>query len=120
MGSSNPGTSLNPQVIQATTINLSGPSKIVWATFADGDTTPDVSAATYFKTANTGATTITDFDGATNATIVINITDANTTIAHNANIRLQGGLAFTGAANDVIRFVHNGSAWLEETRSANA
>jgi hypothetical protein len=93
---------------------------ITWTTFADGDATPDVSATLGYKTANTGATTITDFDNATNKLIVINFGDGNTTISHNANIKLQGGVPFVGATNDSMVLVHNGSLWLEVSRSTNS
>jgi len=97
-----------------------GPTGIVWKSFADGDATPDVSGGTYFKTANTGATTITDFDGATNAEITILAGDGDTTIQNNANITPEGALDFTMDANWTVVFIHNGTKWVEKSRSANS
>jgi hypothetical protein len=84
---------------------------VTYTTFADGDTTPDVSATIGFKTGNTGATTITDFDGATNKFIIIVAEDDNTTIQSNANIILNAGSDLKLETNDVVTFLHDGSTW---------
>jgi len=84
---------------------------ITWTTFADGDTTPAVSATIGYKTANTSPTTITDFDGATNKMIIINAGDNDTTIQANANINLNGGSDLDLKTDDVATFVHDGSTW---------
>jgi hypothetical protein len=110
----NPGA-LNPQVGGAGG-GFSGVSPVVWNTLTDGDATPDVSGGTFFETANTGATSITDFDGATNAFIVLRAGDANTTIVHDATkIVLQGGLSIPLAANDQMMFVERSGVWYELT-----
>lgn len=114
MGASNPDSGLNPQVSQATTLSLSGPTNITWSAFADGDATPDVSAGTAFVTANTGATSITDFDGETNAMIIVQAGDNNTTIVHDATkIVLRGGLSVPLTQNDVMIFVNRAGIWYE-------
>jgi len=116
MGASNPSAgSLNPSVISATTVSLSGPTNVVWDTFADGDATPDVSAGTYFETANTGATSITDFDGANDAKIAVKGGDVLTTIVHDATkIFLKGGINFALAVDDVLHFVERSGVWYED------
>jgi len=112
---SNPGT-CNPQVTLATTISLSGPTDITWYAFTDGDVTPDISGGTFFKTANTGATSITDFDGNTDALIYVRAGDGVTTIVHDATkIALQGGISITLAAGDIMVFAEDSATgvWYE-------
>jgi len=110
----NPGV-LNPAVGLASSLTLSGPTNVVWYALTDGDATPDVSAGTYFETANTGATSITDFDGATDAKIALKAGDALTTIVHDAaKIALQGGIDITLNANDIMSFVERSGVWYEE------
>ena len=90
------------------------------ATFADADTTPSVKGGTLFKTNNTGATTITNFDDAVEGTIIIIYCgDANTTIDR-TNARLSGGVNFTCTAEDMIALVKIGSLWKELFRSVNS
>ncbi len=115
MGASNPTAGgLNPLVAIATDLILSGPTNLVWNSFADADSTPDVSAGTFFKTANTGATSITDFLGNTNALIYVRADDALTTIVHDATkIVLQGGINITLALNDIMMFADDGGVWYE-------
>ncbi|MHC4608633.1 MAG: hypothetical protein ACYTAF_17130 [Planctomycetota bacterium] len=99
-----------------------GNSAITWITFTDADATPSVANADGGVTANTGATTITNLDGATNKRFVILFNDGNTTIQDNANINLQGAIDFTGAAGDTLTLVYNStlSAWFEVGRSLNS
>jgi hypothetical protein len=87
-------------------------------TFADGDTTPTVAAGNVFKTANTGATTITNFDdGVANQQIVVICNDSNTTLSDSGSLSLAGAL--TCAANKTITLVLDGSTWRELARSTN-
>lgn len=112
----NPSTILNPQVTLSTTLSLSGPSNLTWNTFADADATPDISAGTFFKTANTGATSITDFTGNTDCLIFVRADDNYTTIVHDVTkIILQGGIDITLAQNDIMMFVEDGGVWYETT-----
>lgn len=105
----------------AVTINLSGPFTYIRRAITDGDTTPDVSGGTCFYTANTGATTITDFDGISSpAFIMLEFGDGNTTVQSNGNIKLQFGQDFTGAQYDMMILTYNGTLWLELSRSANS
>ena len=89
--------------------------------FANGDTTPDVSSGRLFSTANTGATSITNFDnGLEGQEITIVFNDTNTTIVDGASIKLAGSTNFTGTSgNDTITFVRTFGAWLEKCRSDN-
>lgn len=84
-------------------------------TFTDGDTTPSVSGYVNFKASNTSSTTITDFDdyNTTYPRILVLATNANTTIAHNANIELQGGVNYTMESGDILEFVYNGTVWVQ-------
>lgn len=111
----NPPGALNPQVIASGILVLTGATDIAWYTFIDGDTTPDISAGMFFKTANTGATSITDFDGNTDAWIVLRAGDALTTIVHDVTkIKLQGGIDITLAADDIMEFVDDSGVWYEK------
>ena len=89
--------------------------------FTDGDTTPDVSGSSFFKTANTGATSITDFDTETVAKVlVIKIEDANTTLVHGANkIYLSGAANWTPASGDTLTLLFDGTDYFELARSDN-
>jgi hypothetical protein len=87
---------------------------ITWSAIADGDATPDVSASLGHYTANTGATSITDFDNKTNAMIILQAGDGNTTIVHDATkIVLRGALSLPMASGDVMVFVERGGIWYE-------
>ncbi len=99
----------------AVTINLSGPFLVNWQTLVDGDATPDVSAGAFFATANTGATSITNFDSVLDGIIWLFINDFNTTLVHDATkISLQGGLDYGPAAvGDILKFVKRSGVWYE-------
>ena len=120
----NPG-SLNPQVVSLSgggPADLTGPLTYTWETFVDGDVTPDISGGSRFKTANTGATTITDFDNgdANGQVIIVLFTDGNTTIqdlSNGSNIRLAGGIDFDFAAYDMTTFEYDGADWVERGRN---
>jgi hypothetical protein len=87
-------------------------------TFADLDATPSVSAGNVFKTANSGATTVTTFDdGVAGQEILVIFGDANTTVDESGNIRLSA--AFTSTADDTMRLVSDGTNWFELSRSVN-
>jgi ABC-type uncharacterized transport system auxiliary subunit len=106
----------DPQAHQVLTTSPAGVDD--WLEFIDGDATPDISGGSYFKTANTGATTITYFDGfkPNIHKITVLFTDANTTIKHNSNfIHLQAETDFVGAVDDVKVFLWDGTNWVEQT-----
>jgi hypothetical protein len=86
----------------------------------DQDATPSVKNGhlKLFYTANTGATTITDFDEAMEGQIItVLITDAVTNIADAGNFQLSA--AFNPNANDTITLFYKSGIWYEITRSAN-
>lgn len=79
---------------------------------SDGDITPDLSGAFAFKTANTGSTTITNFDGCTDGAVrEIHFEDANTIIEHNSNIKCKFGVNIAGQQYDTAVFRLVGSVW---------
>lgn len=89
-------------------------------TFTNADTTPSVAGAGghIFKTNNSGATSITDFnDGYDGQEIVILFRDANTTIVDGTPIVLATGADLTGGVDDVLRLVSDGTTWFESGRS---
>lgn len=84
--------------------------------FIDGDATPSVGNTypTTFRTANTGPTTITNFDDGFNGQeFVLVINDVYTTIAHNANVILDGGKAWAPTIGTVLSFRRDGATWRE-------
>lgn len=86
----------------------------------DGDATPSVKNGhmKLYYTANTGATTITDFDDALEGQLIfVLITDALTNIADGGNFALS--VAFNPNADDTITLIHKGGTWYELSRSAN-
>lgn len=88
-------------------------------TFTASDATPSVAGAEVFSTANALATTITQFDDGFDGQNITVKVDANTTVQHNANIKLAGGVDYVGTANDTITLVRISSVWYEKARSVN-
>lgn len=90
-----------------------------FAQFANGDTTPavDATGARTFTTANTGATSITAFDGGyVGLEINVIALDANTTIVDSGAvvpILTKSGANIAMALNDTARFVRGPGAWYE-------
>lgn len=86
-------------------LNTLGP--LAYATynlFAVGDTTPDVSTRNLWATQNSGATSITTFDGLFDGQcIYVVFQDVNTTLVH-GTLLMKGGINKTYAANDVSMF----------------
>ena len=83
------------------------------ASFVDLDTTPSVSVGRHFKTANTGATSITTFDDGTNGKeITIIGGDALTTFVDGATLKLNAGSDLIIGQYDVIKFILDVTVWL--------
>lgn len=90
------------------------------ATFTDGDATPSVGGGNLFLASNSAPTTITNFDGGMEGQeITIDFANGNTTIANNANIKIQGSLvpSVTMPTNSQIKFKSRSSVWYETNRS---
>ena len=92
-----------------TLVTMDGVEATGIVTFADGDTTPDVSGGRVFKTANTGATTIADFDlGKEGKTIKVIIGDVNTTIDFTASsLRGNVGVDWSPTTDDHLTCVQD-------------
>lgn len=84
---------------------------VTYTTMTDGDTTPDVSVTIGHVTNNSGATTITDFDGVSNGIIIIVAGDDNTTIQANANIKVNAGSDLVMKTGDVAVFTASSGTW---------
>ena len=83
-------------------------------TFADLDTTPSVDNWDFFKCANTGATSITDFDDVFEGKQILLRLDSNTTIVYNTSfIRTISTANITGSSNTFLRFISIGGIWIE-------
>jgi hypothetical protein len=90
-----------------------------WLTAADGDTTPSVLNTKHLVLSNTGATTITNFDDASDGQeITLFFTNGNTTLNQD-NSYLAGGVNFVGTANDTLTLIKRGIYWYEKCRSVN-
>ena len=85
----------------------------VIATFTDGDTTPSVAGGEVFKTSNSSATTITDFDdGVAGQIIKIIFGDNNTTIDFTGtNLWGNTGTDWSPKAQDWMEAVFDGTRW---------
>jgi hypothetical protein len=86
--------------------------------FTDGDTTPDVTLSESWLANNSGATTITTFNGGqTGQTICIVANNGNTTLQHSgitSGLRLKGGVNKTLGQYEGITFIKNGTDWWVE------
>lgn len=104
----NVNTNMDTIDAQVTDLN-----KGVWkaeAAFGNGDTTPTIGSGGLFRTANTGATSITDFDDPEdNPIIVVRIADANTTIVDGSGIELISNANELAASGDVYLFYYDGT-----------
>lgn len=101
-------------------ISLSGRFfNLMVTSFTDGDTTPSVYTNNVFKTANTGATTITTFDNSvTGQPITILFGDSDTTIDFSGtNLKGNGGVDWTASQYDVLTGVYDGTNWYCEVSS---
>jgi hypothetical protein len=80
-------------------------------TFADGDTTPSLNGNFTFHTANTGATTITNFDDMVyGEEYLIVFKDANTTIDFSGtNLKGNNNVDYTGALNEALKVTFDGT-----------
>lgn len=87
--------------------------------FVNGDTTPDVSTWNYFAFANTGATSVTDFDGAQDGKEITIRLDANTTIVYTSGLIRPKGLVniTTFSTNAFVAFKQLTGVWIEQWRS---
>ena len=81
-------------------------------TLGVNDATPSVKGLKVVLTANTLATSITNFDdGRSGQMITIIAGDANTTIVHGATINNRGGVNLLLVADKTYTYVLNGSVW---------
>ena len=85
---------------------FNGATSDLQATFTSLDATPSVAGYRVFRTANGGATTITNFDdGYTGKQITIIVEDANTTIQNGTSIFTDTGADLTPSNGDLLHFV---------------
>jgi len=92
-----------------TLVTMDGVEATGVVTFTSLDATPDVSGGRVFKTANAGATTITDFDlGKEGKTIQVIIGDANTTFDFTASsLRGNAGVDWVPGVDDHMTCVQD-------------
>ena len=87
----------------------------------NSDTTPELADIPVWKTAVSGSVTITNFTGCNEGTTrKIVFSNSNTTLQNGVNIKLQGGIDFTGNVDDTITLIYVGLAWHETGRSLNS
>ena len=90
------------------------------ASFTDNATTPSVAGKKICQTANTGATSITNFTGGLRGQeITVLFTDNVTTLVNGTTIKLVGAANFVATPNDTITLILNGTVWYEKSRSVN-
>ncbi len=83
-------------------------------TFNDGATTPSVAGdQTFYKTANTAPTTLSDLlDGRSGQVVTIVFGDANTTVDFTGtNLIGNGGVDFVAELNEQMRCLYDGTNW---------
>ena len=127
-GASNYTITNNRRVNGTTTILASGTGTNVISnnmpidgvtTFTANTATPSVlnSPSNFFNTANSTATTITNFaDGYTGQTISVCANDANTTVQNNADISLQGAVNFVMTSGAILTLRRDPGLWREVAR----
>tara|TARA_R100000152_G_C6633951_1_gene80653 strand:+ start:227 stop:598 length:372 start_codon:yes stop_codon:yes gene_type:complete len=94
------------------------------ATAVADDTTPDVSNINVLMIgANTGATAITQLDGAIAGQVMVLIgTSASnsSTIADSGNFKLSASGTWTASVDEtLVLYTSNGTTWIELSRSTN-
>lgn len=83
-------------------------------TLAMNSATPSVAAADVWRTANTAATSVTDFTGGASGQVVrVRCGDSNTTVVHGATINTNTGASKALAPGRVYTFVLDGTIWYE-------
>jgi hypothetical protein len=76
--------------------------------YTDGDTTPDVAGINYMEITNTGATSITNFDGGKEGQVLhLRFRDGNTTLTN--NMYMAGGLSKNFGINDTCILIGRAS-----------
>lgn len=95
------------------TLILEEPEPLIQS-FTSGDTTPSVAGHDLYKTANSGATTISDFDdGRVGQRITVIIDDANTTIDFTSSgLKGNESADWSPADGDHMTCVYDGTHWL--------
>jgi parallel beta-helix repeat protein len=102
--------------VESNTTNLSG-TYIPFNNVGD-NATPDVKYRDIIQVAPTTALTYTNFlNGFTGQELIIQATNGNTTIAHNANISLKGAVNFVMPSNSVVRLLKTAGIWVEISRN---
>lgn len=77
------------------------------------DATPSVAGNRHFKTANSGATSITTFDDGNNGQLIMIIADDdNTTITPGATLKCNAGSPLLLAQYDTIQFILHSTIWV--------
>lgn len=110
------GTITRANLAGTVTLDQTSAARTVYGTFASLDATPSVDGWCQWKTANAGATTITDFDDAVDGTeYIIIINDANTTIDFSGtNLKGNAGVDYAAPSGTLLRVRVNGSLKLCE------
>ena len=103
---------LNDHTLAGGTVALVQGDVII--TIADGDATPAVNKGNVFTTANTGATSITDFDaGVSGQQITVLVADGNTTFDFSSSGLVgNGGVDYVASTGDVVNATYDGTDWI--------
>jgi hypothetical protein len=100
--------------------SIAAPLALVSFDATAADTTPSAGETSFYVLTNGSPTTVSDFDNEVDGQIMhLLFMDGNTTIDHNAGIRLSGGADFVGTANDTLTLISRGGIWYEVSRSVN-
>jgi hypothetical protein len=93
---------------------------MLFGTYTNGDTTPNVASIGALTITNSSPTTISNFtSGVTGQILYLYFTDSNTTI-NRSNTYLSGGVNFVSSADDTLTLFYTGTSWVELSRSINS
>lgn len=115
IGGASGGSNLNQSLrIDSGESHFIGPVTSPPVTFTDLDTTPTSAGSNVFVAANSGATSITDFDNESDGQrIDIIFTNANTTIVHGGPIKNRSGANINPGADTTRTYVSRAGVWYE-------
>jgi len=110
--------SLGHQTAEFSFQDFAGPGIILpngaQKSFADADTTPDVSNYQNFRAVNTGATSITTFDGGVSGQrITVQTNNTNTTFVNGSTLKTTTVANKVSVANATYEFILLNAVWFE-------
>jgi len=109
-------------ILRGTRFGTGVGGSLLTRSFADGDTTPDISGMDTWKFIDTAPNSVTSFDGGeVGDTKIVFFTTTNTTLVHSAGYELQGSVNFptvpVGTRMVFTKIDDTSQHWVEVSRS---